>query len=84
MEKKKLGALVASSSDPTEISNRVKGIVLALSSVIILVAAQILHVQLTANDVLVLATEVGTVAGAVWAIWGFILAAIRFFATVRN
>lgn len=84
MEKRQLAGIVASSADPTEISNRVKGLVLGLSSFIILVATQFLHVQLTANDVLSLATELGTIAGAVWAIWGFILATIRFFATVRN
>ena len=81
---KKLGAWAASSSNPEDISNRVKGIVLALSSVIILVAAQIFQVQLTANDVVSLASSLGALAGAIWAIWGAGIALVRWIAQVRD
>lgn len=79
MTNKKLGAIWASSSNPEEISNRVKGIVLALSSIIILVAAQFFKIQLSAGDVVSLATQLGTVAGLVWSLYGGVLALIRFF-----
>lgn len=81
---KKLGAWVASSSDPTEISNRVKGAVLALSSVIIFVASQLLNINLTADDVVSLGTQLGTVVGLVWALWGAGLAFVRWVGEVRE
>jgi hypothetical protein len=84
MNNKRLGSWAASSSDPTEISNRVKGAVLALSSVIIFIAAQFLGLQLTASDVVALATQLGTVAGLVWGLWGAGLALVRWVATVRD
>lgn len=79
MNDKKLGAFWASSTNPEEISNRVKGIVLALSSVIILVAAHVFNITLSAGDVVTLATQFGTVAGLVWSLYGGVLALIRFF-----
>lgn len=81
---KRLGSLVASSEDPTQISNRVKGVVLALSSVIIFMGAQFFNITLTADDVVMLASQLGTVAGLVWALWGGILALVRFFAEVKD
>lgn len=77
----KLAGWAASSANPEDVSNRVKGVVLALSSVIIFIAAQFLNITLTAADVVALATSLGTVAGAIWTIYGFGLAAVRFFAT---
>lgn len=69
MEYKKFGSLT-SSQDPEEIATRIKGIVLGLSSVIILVAGQFFHVQLSANDIISLASELGLVAGAVTTLYG--------------
>jgi len=65
----KFGA-ITSSTNPEEIAMRVKGITLALSSVIILIATQAFHVQLTANDVISLAGELGAVAGAITTLYG--------------
>lgn len=76
---KRFGAL-SSSQNPNEIANRVKGIILACSSAIILAAGLIFHIQLNANDVVTLATEISGVAGAVWTIYGFILWAISSIA----
>lgn len=70
---------LASSQDPTQISNRVKGVVLGLSSLIILFAGQFFHMTLSANDVISLASELGTIAGAIWAVWGGILWLLTFF-----
>lgn len=84
MAKSQLLGAFASSEDPTEISNRVKGVVLALSSVIILVGTQFFHVTLSANDVVSLASSLGTIAGAIWAVWGGILALVRFFGSVKS
>lgn len=72
-----------SSVDPTEISNRVKGAVLACSSVIILVVTQIFHIGLTGNDVISLATEAGTVAGAIWTVFGSILWLMKWVSSLK-
>ncbi len=78
MEQKKFG-WATSSQDPEAISNRVKGIVLAGSSIIIFVASQFFHVTLQPTDMVTLATQLGTVAGAVMTIYGFILSVIAWF-----
>ena len=75
---KRFGALT-SSQDPNEIANKVKGAILALSSIIILVSGNLLNIKLTAGDVISLATEIGAVSGAVWAIYGSILHLIAWF-----
>jgi len=69
MATKKFGA-ISSSQNPEEISNRIKGITLALSSVIIFASAKFFGVTLTAQDVATLATQFGMIGGAVWTIYG--------------
>lgn len=69
---KKFGAL-SSTENPDQIANRVKGAILAASSVIIFLAGFFLHIQLNANDVIQIASELGAVAGAIWTVYGFIL-----------
>lgn len=69
MDRKKYGALT-SSQNPEEIATRVKGIILAGSSIIIFLAAQFFHIALSANDVVSLSSEVGAIAGAVYTLYG--------------
>lgn len=69
---KKFGA-ITSSVNPDEIATRVKGIVLALSSLIIAGAAIVFHVTLLPTDILTWATQLGAVAGAITTIYGFIM-----------
>lgn len=66
---KKFGA-ITSSQNPDEIATKVKGFTLALSSVIILLAGQLFHITLTANDIVSLASELGAVAGAITLLYG--------------
>lgn len=75
---KKFGSW-SSSQNPEELANRVKGIVVASSSIIIFIVARIFHVTWTPNDVLSLATEAGTVVGAIWTLYGVGLAIITKF-----
>ena len=72
-----------SSQDPTAVANKVKGTILAASAVLIFVAAQFFHITLTANDVVSLATEIGTVVGAMWAIYGAILHIVTWLGTKK-
>lgn len=73
-----------SSQDPTVVANKVKGIILAASSILIFLAAQVFHMTLTANDIIMLATELGTIAGAVWTIYGVILNLITWAGSVEK
>ena len=83
MSEHKLAGWAASSADPAEVSNRVKGIILALSSVVILVAANVFGISLSADNVVELATYIGTLAGALWTVWGAGVALVRWFATIQ-
>lgn len=83
MKNRVLYGAIASSQDETEVANKVKGVVLALSGVIILVASQAFHLTLTANDVIALGGELGTLAGALWAIYGVVLHIVTFFGSKK-
>ena len=78
MTEKKFGA-ITSSVNAEDISNRVKGFTLAMSSIIILVAVKLFGIQLQAQDVASLASELGAVSGAVWVIYGFGMKAWSYF-----
>lgn len=73
-----------SSQDPEQVANKVKGAILAASSIIIFGTAQLFHITLSANDIISLATESGTIAGAVWAIYGAILHLVSWLGSVKN
>lgn len=75
-----LAAWAASSSDATTVSNTIKGLVVAGSSVIILVAGLYLHISLNSNDVLTFGTELGTTVGFIWFLAGLFLKGIHFIA----
>lgn len=79
-----LSPVIASSQDPTEVANKVKGVILTGSSLIILAASHIFHITLNASDLISLATDLGTVAGAVWAIYGVVLHVVTFLGTHKK
>lgn len=62
-----------SSTDPTQVSSRVTGIVIGASSIIMFLAARFFHITLSADDMVSLASELGALAGAIWTIKGFII-----------
>lgn len=68
-----LPAYMASSVDTSAVSSRVSGAVLASSSIIIFLVAYVFKIQLTANDLISLSTQLGTIAGAIWTVKGFII-----------
>lgn len=76
-----LKAWLASSQNPEEVSNAVKGAVLSVSALIMFFAAQFLHVTLSTNDVISLATEVGTLAGALWFFYGLLFKGVMYAGT---
>ncbi len=79
METKTYPYLLASSVSPDQVSTRVKGIVLALSSIIIFFAGHLFGIKMQPNDILELSTQLGMVAGAIWTIFGFIMRVINTF-----
>jgi len=78
MSTRKFGSLT-SSQNPEELANRVKGIVLALSSIIIFGASQLFGISLDANDIVDIATKLGMVSGAIWSAYGGIIALVSYF-----
>lgn len=73
-----------SSQDPSAVANKVKGAILLASSAIIFFAAVLLHITLSATDIVTLSTELGGVAGAIWTIYGFVLHIITWISTVKG
>lgn len=73
-----------SSHNPSEVSNTIKGLVLGASALIIFIAAQFFHVQLTANDVIALGTEAGALAGGMWFLYGLIFKGVMYVGSVRR
>lgn len=70
MDNRKFGA-ITSSTDPEDIAARVKGGILAASSILILAAAYVFHITLTPDNIIQLATQSGIAAGAIWSLYGF-------------
>lgn len=81
---RQLYGAIQSSQDPTQVANKVKGAILFASSIIIFGTAHLFNITLTASDIVTLATELSTVAGAVWAIYGCILNLVTWLGTVRQ
>src|ERR1035437_5175832 len=82
--KNQLQGWISSSQNADEVANKIKGAILVASSFIIMGAAYVFHITLTANDIVTLATEIGAVAGAIWAIYGAVLNIITWIGTVRS
>ena len=80
----KYAGWLQSSTDPETVSNTVRGSVLAVSGLIIFFAAQLFNITLTAGDVLSLATQLGTLAGLLWAAYGLIMKFVVWLGTVRH
>lgn len=70
---------IQSSQDPTQISNTVRGIVLGASALIMFAGTQFFHLTLSADDIASLATEVGAVAGGIWAVYGLVMKLVMLF-----
>ena len=68
-----LPAYMTSSVDPAKVSSRISGAVIASSSIIIFLAAQLLNIKLNPEDVISLATQIGAVAGAIVTVKGIII-----------
>lgn len=77
-----LPSWLQSSQDPSQVANKVKGAILFASSAIIFFAAIFFHIQLSANDIITLGTELGAVAGAVWTIYGSILHLVTWWGSL--
>ena len=76
---KRFGAL-SSSTNPDQLANTVRGFILAISSIIVLVATNVFGLSITAADVSELATAVGAMAGSVWLVYGLLQKLVVRFA----
>lgn len=78
-----LKAWLASSQDPTQVSNTVRGAVLSVSALIVFFGSQFFHITLSASDVMSLATELGALAGVIWFFYGLIFKGVMYAGTVK-
>lgn len=74
---KRFGAL-SSSSNPQEVANTVKGVVLSLSSLIIFFAGQV-GVPFAEGDVANFAQNLGFAIGGLWALYGLLMKVVVHF-----
>lgn len=79
-----LKSWLQSSQDPESVSNTVKGAILSVSAIIIFLAAQFLNLQLTANDILSLGTQLGALAGSLWFFYGLLMKGVVRVGSVRK
>lgn len=80
---KKFGA-ITSSTNSEEISNRIKGFTIAMSSIVIFLAAKLFHIVLTPNDMVSIAAELGTIGGAIWTLYGAGMVVWSYFFKTRE
>lgn len=65
-----LNPVIASSTDPTQVANTIKGIILAASTVITFFAFTVFHINLSAQNINDLATGLSFFAAGVWFFFG--------------
>ena len=78
---KRFGAL-SSSTDPEKLGNTVKGVILAVSTIIIIVAGK-LGIPLTQGEVALLATQFGGAVSTLWIAFGLLQKIVVTFADKR-
>lgn len=83
IDMEQLNPIVASSTDPTQVANTIKGLIVSASSVIVLVAAHLLGITLTPDNIVSLASDVGMLAGAVWFVYGLLHKGVAVLGRVR-
>lgn len=80
--KPELKPWLQSSADPEQVSNAVKGAIVAASSVIILGATLLFHITLTPENVVALGSDMGMLVGAIWFMYGLLHKGVMYFGSV--
>lgn len=70
---------MASSSDPTELSRTVQGIIIGASSIIMFIGLQFFHIQILQADVTTFAASIGAVAGGIATIYGLVMKLVNAY-----
>lgn len=73
-----------SSSDPSQVANTVKGLIVGASALIIFVATQFFGITLSSTDIISLGTEAGMVVGGVWGLYGLLMKVTVKLGSVRK
>lgn len=78
-----LHPILASSTDPTQLSARITGILIGASSIILGILASVFHVTINPTDWVSLATAIGTFIGALYALVGVLRAVTIKFGRLK-
>jgi predicted transporter len=86
-----MNPIIASSVDPTKLSNTIKGIIISLSSVIIFVASVYFNTSVSSDQVMSFANQtantvaaVGIAFGALHTMYGLLVKALNKVTTKKN
>lgn len=75
----KYSGIFASSTDPEQLSQTVRGVIIAASVAIVFVGHLLFKIDIDTNDITVLATQMGVLAAAVLSVYGLFLKYINAF-----
>ena len=82
--KYKLGGFsISSSVKPDELATKVKALMLMASSVVIYLLAKWFEITLTPDGYLALVTEISTLIGSIWGVYGIIQHLVAKIAEVK-
>lgn len=83
--KYKLGGVsISSSVNPEQLATKVKGAMLAVSSIVIYLLSKWFGLNLTPDSYASLVTEISTLVGAIWGVYGIVQHLIVKLSTVKK
>lgn len=84
MNTRQYKSILASSSDPTELSRTVQGIIIGASSIIMFFGLQFFHVVISQADVTTFAASIAAVVGGIMTIYGLFLKILNTYGRNPN
>lgn len=78
-----LNPVIASSTNPTQVANTVKGVLLSVSGIIVFFLTNALHVSINPSDVTTLIEATSMIAGGIWAVYGLLHKGVATLGRVR-
>lgn len=74
---------IASSTNPTQVANTIKGFILSISTLVVFAGAHLFGISLTPDNIAALGEDIGMIAGAVWFVYGLLHKGVAVLGRVR-